>query len=106
MTLRPTKGKPGQFSDTIVIPEYYEEVEPRKFVHEFGIGEFREDDKYDTVRIYPSKKLITKWQRRRIWFAMRLGEILLETGEWIERIGMRLKGYTIDDLLPGEQDEQ
>lgn len=96
--LNPVKGSPGCFKDTIVIPEYYVEVEPRRFVHEFRLGDFREEDKYDTVRIYPSKRKITRWQAHRIWWTMRIGWWLVETGEAIERVGMRLRGYRLEDF--------
>jgi len=103
--LRPVKGKPGEFEDTIIVPDFYVELEPRHFVHKIKVGDFHVSDKYDTVHIYPSKQLITVWQARRIWFVMRLGELLVDIAGAIDRRGRRFLGYTIKDLA-GEENEQ
>jgi len=104
--LKPTKGQPGAFIDTIVVPESYKEVEPRKFVLGITLGEYREDDKFDTIRIYPTKGTFAKWRYRRIWLYMRIGEVLCDISYIFETWGLRLTGYSIEDLKEDSGERQ
>jgi hypothetical protein len=105
--LKPIKGKLGHFTSTILVPEWYEEVEPenskRKFVAEIRIGEFREEDKFDTVRLLPSKRVIGVWEARRIWFFMRTGEVLCDIADTIQGWGLRLQGYNLEAFSEDEE---
>lgn len=92
---------PGTFTDTVIIPDDYIEVEPRKFIRKFSVMNFREEDKFDTVTLYniirTRKNLLLFWillviskifcKSSNVIF--RLAEKLSDVGYWFERHGYK-----------------